>query len=184
VDEARAALLAELVAHPVADAAEGRHRAAMVALVRGSEACFDRTHYRPGHITGSAFVVDRLRRRVLLHEHRRLGRWLQLGGHDDGDRDPLATALREAREESGLTDLTALDGAILDLDVHVIPAHGAEPAHEHHDVRYALATESPLALDPGVAESQCLMWFTFEDAAARLGEDGGRRALSRLARLV
>ena len=72
--------------------------------------------------------------RVLLAHHRKLGRWLQPGGHSDGDPDTLAVALREAREESGL-DVQALDDAIFDLDLHRIPARDREPAHLHFDVR-------------------------------------------------
>ena len=72
---------------------------------------------------------------VLLTHHAKLGRWLQPGGHSDGDPDTLAVALREAREESGL-DVGALDDAIFDLDVHRIPALGREPAHLHFDVRF------------------------------------------------
>ena len=68
------------------------------------------------------------------------GRWLQPGGHSDGDPDTLAVALREAREESGL-DLRALDDAIFDIDVHGIPARGREPAHFHFDVRFLVQAE-------------------------------------------
>ena len=90
---------------------------------------------------------------MLLHHHRRLDRWLQLGGHDEGEHDPLQTALREAREESGLLDLTPLSAAILDIDVHEIPAGRSEPAHLHHDVRYALQTSTPDAIAQVDAES-------------------------------
>ena len=96
--------------------------------------CFHRS-CRVGHITGSAWVVDAAGERVLLTHHRKLGRWLQLGGHADGDPDTLAVALREAREESGLP-VRAVDEAIFDLDVHRIPARGPEPAHLHFDVRF------------------------------------------------
>ena len=78
--------------------------------------------------------------RVLLAHHRRLGRWLQPGGHSDGDTDTLAVALREAREESGL-DVRALDDAIFDLDLHRIPARDRETAHLHFDVRFLVQAE-------------------------------------------
>ena len=93
-----------------------------------------------GHITGSAWVVDIAGNRVLLADHAKLGRWLQPGGHSDGDPDTLAVALREAREESGL-DVRALDDAIFDIDVHRIPARGDEPAHLHFDVRFLVQAE-------------------------------------------
>ncbi len=102
--------------------------------------CFDRACV-PGHVTGSAWLVDGAGERVLLTHHRKLGRWLQLGGHSDGDPDPLQVALREAREESGL-EVLALTARVFDLDIHEIPARetsrGAEPAHLHYDVRFAL----------------------------------------------
>ena len=78
--------------------------------------------------------------RVVLTHHRKLGRWLQPGGHSDGDPDTLAVALREAREESGL-DVRALDDAIFDIDVHRIPARSCEPAHFHFDVRFLIQAE-------------------------------------------
>ena len=101
--------------------------------------CFDRS-CRVGHITGSAWIVDRTGERVLLTHHRKLGLWLQLGGHCDGDPDTLAVALREAREESGLA-VRALGGSIFDLDVHPIPARGLEPTHHHFDVRFLVQAE-------------------------------------------
>lgn len=90
-----------------------------------------------GHFTGSAWVVSADGERVLLMHHRKLGRWLQLGGHADGDAHLPRVALREAEEESGLVDLV-LDPDILDLDRHAIPARGSEPEHWHYDVRFVV----------------------------------------------
>ena len=92
------------------------------AFVDAHPDCFDRS-CRVGHVTGSAWIVDMTGDRVLLAHHRTLGRWLQPGGHSDGDPDTLAVALRETREESGL-DVRALDEAIFDIDVHRTPARG------------------------------------------------------------
>jgi 8-oxo-dGTP pyrophosphatase MutT (NUDIX family) len=97
---------------------------------------FERSH-AVGHFTGSAWLVSAAGERVLLTHHRKLGRWLQLGGHADGDRDLARVALREAEEESGLCDLVVEPG-IFDLDRHLIPARGNEPAHWHYDVRYVV----------------------------------------------
>jgi len=90
-----------------------------------------------GHFTGSAWLVSADGERVLLTHHRKLGRWLQLGGHADGDAELARVALREAEEESGLEGLQ-VDDAIFDLDCHVIPARGDEPEHWHYDVRYVV----------------------------------------------
>jgi 8-oxo-dGTP pyrophosphatase MutT (NUDIX family) len=91
---------------------------------------------RSGHFTGSAWIVDAAGERVLLTHHRKLDRWLQPGGHADGETDLAAVALREAVEETGLSDLVLADPAIFDLDRHPIPARGREPAHHHYDVRF------------------------------------------------
>ncbi|WP_133498559.1 NUDIX hydrolase [Cognatilysobacter terrigena] len=90
-----------------------------------------------GHFTGSAWLVDRAGTRVLLTHHRKLGRWLQLGGHADGDSDLGRVALKEAEEESGLGGLT-LEPGLFDLDRHWIPERGDVPAHWHYDVRYVV----------------------------------------------
>jgi 8-oxo-dGTP pyrophosphatase MutT (NUDIX family) len=183
MDPARQALLDALQAHEPADDDERRDRDAIAALVAATPRCFDRDLYEPGHITGSAFVLDAGSGRVLLHHHRRLDRWLQLGGHDDGEHDPLRTALREACEESGLTDLAPLSPAILDLDVHAIPAAKGEPPHRHHDVRYALVTRTPDGITH-TSESHDLQWFRLEEAARRMAEPGADRALRRLATMT
>ena len=88
-----------------------------------------------GHFTASAWLVDRAGERVLLTHHRKLDRWLQLGGHADGERDFARVALIEAEEESGLTALT-VEPEIFDLDAHDIPEHKGVPAHIHYDVRF------------------------------------------------
>jgi 8-oxo-dGTP pyrophosphatase MutT (NUDIX family) len=183
-DAARAALSSALRRHVPADAREAEDREAILRLVETEPACFSRHTFAPGHITGSAFVVCRFTAKVLLHHHRRLNAWLQLGGHDDGERDPRATALREGREESGLPDLDLLTPDILDVDVHDIPAGKGEPPHKHHDVRYALVTGHPERILKDEAESLDLRWFTLEDAAQKMNEPGARRALARLRALL
>src|SRR5690606_29295516 len=90
-----------------------------------------------GHFTGSAWLASADGARVLLTHHRKLGRWLQLGGHADGDPDLARVALKEAEEESGLGDLV-VEPAIFDLDRHAIPARGDEPEHWHYDVRFVV----------------------------------------------
>jgi 8-oxo-dGTP pyrophosphatase MutT (NUDIX family) len=180
---ARAALARELERHVAADPAEEADRRWILALL-AEERAFDRSFYAPGHITGSAFVVHPDGPRVLLHHHRRLDLWLQLGGHDDGEHDVRATALREAREESGLADVRLLSPAILDVDVHRIPAGRGEPPHRHFDVRFACTTSSPEAVRRLPGESLDLRWFSLGEAAAVAPDDGTRRALLRLAAAI
>lgn len=184
LDRARAALRDALLRHVPTDGREERDREAILRLVETEPECFSRHTFAPGHVTGSAFVVCPTTGKVLLHHHRRLNAWLQLGGHDDGERDPRATALREAAEESGLKDLTLRSDEILDLDIHSIPAGKGEPPHKHHDVRYALVTEHPEEIQRDAGESMDLAWFTLEEAAEKMNEPGARRALARLAKLL
>ncbi|HQR47616.1 MAG TPA: NUDIX domain-containing protein [Thermoanaerobaculia bacterium] len=183
-DPPRRRLAEALRRHEPADASEARHRDAILALVENEPACFARTTWRPGHVTGSAFIVRTDVPQVLLHHHRRLDAWLQMGGHDDGEHDPAATALREGAEESGLPDLAFLSPGILDLDVHEIPERPGQPAHRHHDVRYALVTRLPEAICRDASESLDLRWFPFGEAERLMAEPGGTRALRRLARLL
>lgn len=91
-----------------------------------------------GHFTGGAWLVSADGRRILLTHHRKLARWLQLGGHADGDTDMGQVALKEAEEESGLPDLRLEDAAIFDLDRHWIPERKDVPGHWHYDVRYVI----------------------------------------------
>lgn len=111
----------------------------------------------PGHLTGSAWIVSPDRQRTLLTHHHKLDKWLQLGGHADGDSDLVAVALREAREESGLTRLRLVSGQIFDCDRHLIPARGQEPAHHHYDLRFLIEADpaEPLAIS---GESKDLAW--------------------------
>jgi 8-oxo-dGTP pyrophosphatase MutT (NUDIX family) len=90
-----------------------------------------------GHLTGGAWLVSGDGERVLMTHHRKLGRWLQLGGHADGDTDMARVALKEAEEESGLSDLSVEDD-IFDLDRHWIPERKDVPGHWHYDVRYVV----------------------------------------------
>lgn len=111
------------------------------SLLSSPARCYERGNFQPGHVTGSAWLVDASGEHVLLTHHRKLDAWLQLGGHSDGDPDTAAVARREAEEESGLAvELITRD--ILDIDVHEIPARKSDPAHFHFDVRFALVSRS------------------------------------------
>ena len=116
----------------------------------------------PGHITGSGFVFSADRTRTLLLHHRKLDRWLQPGGHCDGETDPLAVARREVGEETGLTGLPEIVTRIVDIDVHTIPARGDVPEHLHYDLRYAFEADPdmPLVIN---SESLGLAWVELED---------------------
>jgi len=129
-----------------------------------------------GHFTGSAWVVSADGQRVLLTHHRKLGRWLQLGGHADGDPDLARVALREAQEESGLGDLV-VEPAIFDLDRHAIPARGAEPEHWHYDVRFVVRATGSEAFAVG-EESLDLAWVAVAQIAADATSDESLRRMA------
>lgn len=126
-----------------------------------------------GHLTSSALVLDARGERALLTLHAKLGRWLQLGGHCDGDGNLASSALREAREESGIAGLT-IDPQLLDLDCHRIPARAGEPEHWHLDARYLV--RAPAGAEPRVsAESEALRWFAPAELASIPTDDSVRR---------
>jgi 8-oxo-dGTP pyrophosphatase MutT (NUDIX family) len=108
----------------------------LIRFVETNVDCFKRS-LLSGHVTGSAWVVDSSRENVLLTHHKKLNRWLQLGGHTDGESDVMNSALREVEEESGLSYLEVLNEDIFDIDIHPIPERGLEPEHFHYDVRFA-----------------------------------------------
>jgi 8-oxo-dGTP pyrophosphatase MutT (NUDIX family) len=141
----------------------------------------------PLHVTASALVVHPPSGRVVLRWHERMASWLQVGGHfDPGEADPLAVALREAREETGLTDLRVAPGT-RDRPLHlaivpVVPG-GGEPAHEHADIRYLLVTDEPDAIIPETAAAR-LRWSTMDAAMGDVTEENLRILLRRAASLL
>jgi 8-oxo-dGTP pyrophosphatase MutT (NUDIX family) len=180
--DGRARLVDELDAYMPGTPHEQAMRAQLRAFVASETACFERT-CAAGHVTGSAWIVDRAGQFALLTHHRKLGRWLQPGGHADGDSDVRAVALREALEESGLRSLAPAAMDIFDLDVHAIPARGSEPAHLHYDVRFAFfgdPREAPVAS----AESHAVAWVPLADVERFGIDDSVRRLVAKTARLV
>ena len=107
--------------------------------------------------TASSWLIDASGTRVLLTHHRKLDRWLQPGGHADGDGDLASVALREAEEETGLPGLR-IEGGVFDLDRHAIPARGSEPEHFHYDVRYVVRAGADEAFVVN-EESHALKWL-------------------------
>ena len=174
------ALLAELERYQPADATEARHHRAIKAHLVHAKSPFSRTKLNPGHVTASLFIVDAASRRVLLHHHRRLGRWLQMGGHLDPGETPAQAALREGREESGLTDLQLAGNGIFDLDVHAIPARGEEREHFHYDIRYVATTKAPASIALNEGESSELAWVDFDRAVELMDEEASTRAITKL----
>ena len=134
-------------------------------------------HLATGHLTGAAWLVSADGKRVLLTHHKKLDRWLQLGGHADGDRDLARTALREAQEESGLDDLV-IEPTIFDMDCHEIPARGNEAAHWHYDVRFVVHATRSEAFTLS-DESHALAWREIAAIADDPDIDASLRRMAR-----
>jgi 8-oxo-dGTP pyrophosphatase MutT (NUDIX family) len=119
--------------------------------------CFERTHL-PGHITGSAWIVDNPRTKALLVHHAKLNKWVQPGGHADGDEDVLRVALREAEEETGLKKLSVVASTPFDIDIHTIPKRVDFPEHFHFDIRFLIeaSIDEPIIVSE---ESHDVKWI-------------------------
>ncbi|MFN0084246.1 MAG: NUDIX hydrolase [Blastocatellia bacterium] len=149
-------------------------RNAIEEFVLENERWYDRA-LSIGHLTGSAWILDKERTHALLTHHRKLDLWVQLGGHTEGDADMLSAACREAREESGLPDVVPAAETIFDVDIHAIPARREEPAHFHYDIRYLFTADRgrPLTVS---GESMSLAWaplaeisnYTREESVLRM----------------
>lgn len=156
------------------------------AFVESTPECCERSHLA-GHCTGSAFISCPRGEKVLLLFHPFLKRWLQPGGHADGNIDLQEVARREAEEETGLSELTAyhLGGVArtpFDLDIHAIPARGAEPAHFHYDLRYLFLADPAARLTPETSELQ-LAWLDLAEVEKLTDEESVLRMVQKLDRL-
>jgi 8-oxo-dGTP pyrophosphatase MutT (NUDIX family) len=154
----RNTLLRELATYTTSFDEEKSFAADFLKLLEHDRA-FHRDHL-PGHITGSAWIIDAARTSVLLTHHAKLNKWLQPGGHADGDENVSGVALREAEEETGLKNFKLLQQGIFDLDIHTIPARKDFPEHLHYDIRFifeADPNEQLLISD----ESHDLKWVPF-----------------------
>ena len=153
----------------------------VIQFMRLYDRCFDRDNWY-GHFTGSAWIVDQTRDWVLMTNHRQLDMWLQLGGHADGNIDLLAVALKEAREESGLTKFNVLSEQIFDLDIHQIPVFNEIPSHLHFDIRFIIETKHD---DKNILvsdESHDVAWVHKSDVRKKNSEESIARMLKKMER--
>lgn len=177
---ALAHLVDALRRHRPADAAEARDRERFLEFVARHPDPFDRRIVE-GHLTGSAVVMSGDGQCVLLVRHRKLQRWLQPGGHaEPGERSGEGVALREAREETGLVglELHPMAPRPLDLDIHRFPARGADPEHDHLDLRYlVVAAGTQIVRHEG--ETDDIRWFGWDEAGGLDLDAGLHRALAK-----
>jgi 8-oxo-dGTP pyrophosphatase MutT (NUDIX family) len=153
-------LVQELSLYQASDSEEIEFVLSFLNLLKSDDA-FQRTHL-PGHITGSSWIVNSDKTKVLLVHHAKLNRWLQPGGHADGDENVLRVALREAEEETGITSLVVLSDQIFDLDIHTIPTRKDFPEHLHFDIRFLMqASEADQIVVS--EESHDVKWISLEE---------------------
>jgi 8-oxo-dGTP pyrophosphatase MutT (NUDIX family) len=160
----RSELITQLVHYQTEFPEEVIFKDQFIALLAHPRA-YHRDHF-PGHMTGSAWIVNQDRTKILLTHHAKLDRWLQPGGHADGDEDILAVAVKEAEEETGLRKLKLLDPGIFDIDIHSIPERKDFSRHDHYDIRFAFMAhdDDTLAISE---ESKDLAWVSFADLSSR-----------------
>ena len=171
----------ELSGYVPVNAAEAAFVERMRELSRAESAC-ERSHFEPGHFTASAFVLSPDRRDLVLIHHKKLGIWVQPGGHVEAtDADLIGAARREVLEEVGLGELEPIqNGAslVFDVDIHLIPARKADPAHEHFDVRFAFVAKTrELVHSEEVAD---LRWVPLSDVEQMGTDESVLRAVKKL----
>jgi 8-oxo-dGTP pyrophosphatase MutT (NUDIX family) len=142
--------------HP-SDADEIDFKTKMLQFIALHEDCFERS-LEIGHITASSWLLGKGRKKALLMHHTKLDRWVQLGGHCDGNPDVMHVAIKEAQEESGITQIQPVLNEIFDIDIHLIPTKNQIKAHHHFDVRFLLEVTSDESLIRN-GESQELRWI-------------------------
>jgi 8-oxo-dGTP pyrophosphatase MutT (NUDIX family) len=157
------ALRSLLEAHRTTTSDEAQHLRSVLDLLSVKPTAFDRTEYAPGHVTASAIVVHPAEPAAALVNHRKIGRWLQPGGHvEPGDPDIEAAARREVAEEIGVVEMSHL--GLLDVDVHVFPRRGEQPQHLHLDVRMGFVARTDVLV--GGDESDGVRWAAFTELKA------------------
>lgn len=140
---------------------EVEYKKRTIDFINSNENIFGKLN-EDGHITGSSWIISKDKKKVLLTHHNKLDKWLQLGGHTELNETVLETALREAREESGLSDIKILCERIFDIDVHLIPANNKDKEHYHYDIRFIL--EGNLEEEIKISnESKDVLWIDIND---------------------
>lgn len=164
-------------------AIEQKMREQLQSFIQQNENCFSR-ELSAGHITGSAWLVNRDLSHVFMTHHKKLNRWFQPGGHSDGNANTLAVAMKEASEESGIEDvfIQPLSHEIFDIDIHSIPARKKEPEHLHYDIRFILEADmqQPLKISN---ESHDIKWVPFERVSHYSNEPSITRMTNKMSSL-
>ena len=173
-------ILKLLEAYQTDDQAERQMHKDLTQFVQQHDNCFDR-ELAVGHITGSAWLVDKNLGHVFFTHHKKLDKWFQPGGHSDSNANTLAVAMKEASEESGIEDvfIQPLNDNIFDIDIHTIPARKDEAEHLHYDIRFILETDMnhPLNISD---ESHEIAWIALDDIPKYTNEESIQRMVKKM----
>ena len=165
----REALIKQFHQYKAFDAEEEVFRSRILKLLEQKPDCFHRKLLH-GHITGSAWIVSPAGEQVLLLHHRKLDKWLQPGGHADGDENVRQVAEKEAREESGLDNIQLHYSSIFDIDIHTIPERKGVPEHLHYDIRFLFVADPAEPLQQN-KESKGLAWVPLAEVPAKTAQN-------------
>jgi 8-oxo-dGTP pyrophosphatase MutT (NUDIX family) len=157
---------------------EKKYKAEIINFLVNNKNDYLRTNSK-GHLTASAWVINYNRDQVLLHYHKSLDKWIQLGGHLEKEELIPEAALREAREESGLNSLSIVEQKIFDLDVHEIPAADKQTEHFHYDLRILMEADSEEELEKS-SESESLKWIDLNKVDNYIREESILRMLRKI----
>ena len=170
--------LGQLLKNYIQNSQYDKNAIRMLNFYENNENCFSQDNPH-GHFTGSAWVINPEKDKVLMTHHKKLNMWLQLGGHADGDKDLISVALKEAKEESGFNDFTLLSNEIFDLDIHEIEPMGSEPKHLHYDVRFILEANPSEHKIIVSDESHDVKWIPLEDVIKHNSEKSIKRMVAK-----
>lgn len=148
----------------------------MLEFLQEGENCFSRSN-QGCHFTGSAWIVDDTHQWILMTHHKKLNKWLQLGGHADKNENLLEVAFNEAVEESGFGDFTVVSDKIFDLDIHRIPQYKDIPPHYHYDIRYIFTSKMNPDIVVVSEESKDVAWVLKDDVLNKNDEQSIKRML-------
>ena len=155
----------------------------MLSFYKTERAVFSKSN-KKGHFTGSGWIVSPDKRKILMTHHKVINKWLQLGGHADGEGDLLKVALRESTEESGFRNFKVLSETIFDLDIHKIPKTDSETSHSHYDVRFLLEADSNKESIVVSDESYDVAWIPIESVLRLNPETSIRRMIEKTKTLL
>jgi 8-oxo-dGTP pyrophosphatase MutT (NUDIX family) len=171
----RSQLIEALQQHSAFDVHEAIMLQQMIDFVQKTPGAYHRENLE-GHLTASGWIVNADLSKVLLLHHAKLGKWLQPGGHADGNKNLIEVVRAELQEETGITGFA--NPQLFDIDIHTIPARGDVPQHLHYDVRFLVQIDEAQSIQRN-EESNELAWFPVQAVMALNNESSISRMVQR-----